>query len=115
MPKTSASGPFAQAGIEPSGTVGRKPAPAQPQRNRCRLTLTINGTDYALRSFASPDGRVWILRRAEGHHHHVAPTAHGWTCNCGDWTWRREHRDPAGCKHIRALRAVGLIGEDRDE
>lgn len=74
-----------------------------------RLTLTINGTSYAVRPFGTPDGTAWKLRRPDGTAHHVAPTPHGPTCTCGDFTWRRDGLDPRGCKHVRALVAVGLI------
>src|SRR5947209_1592205 len=30
-------------------------------------------------------------------------------CTCGDYVNRRESVDPQGCKHIRSLRAHGLI------
>lgn len=75
----------------------------------CRLTLTIRGTVYAVRRVASEDGRAFRLGKRDGEAHDVAETPYGPTCTCGDYVWRREHLDPAGCKHIRSLRAVGLI------
>lgn len=74
-----------------------------------RLTLTINGTNYAVRPFPSPDGMVFALRKPDGEVYHVAPGIGASACNCGDYVWNREGRDPAGCKHVRALKAVGLI------
>lgn len=32
-----------------------------------------------------------------------------WFCTCGDYGWRREKKDPGGCKHLRSLKAVGLL------
>lgn len=78
----------------------------------CRLTLTIRDTAYTLRparNDANHPGRAWRLGKADGAAYHVAETAHGPTCDCPDWTFRREHLDPLGCKHIRALRAMRLI------
>ena len=75
----------------------------------CRLTLSIRGTDYALRPVPSEDGRAWRLRKPDGTTYDVAETRWGPVCDCPDATWRREGLDPAGCKHVRALRALGLI------
>lgn len=30
-------------------------------------------------------------------------------CTCGDFVWCREHKDAKGCKHVAALRSVGLL------
>jgi hypothetical protein len=39
----------------------------------------------------------------------VAATAHGDTCTCPDQTYRHEGRDDIGCKHVQALRLMGLL------
>ena len=39
----------------------------------------------------------------------VAQTVHGPTCDCPDFIFRRDGRDPRGCLHIRAMLAVGLL------
>jgi hypothetical protein len=84
----------------------------------CRLTITIRGADYRARpvrndAFAGA-GRAWSLRKlGTDTRHHVVDTLHGPTCDCGDQVWRHEGRDASGCKHIRALAAVGLIGDAR--
>ncbi len=39
----------------------------------------------------------------------VAETVHGAVCDCPDFVFRRDGLDPAGCLHIRAMRAVGLL------
>jgi hypothetical protein len=88
----------------------RKPA-AEPH-GVCRLTLTINGVDYALRRIPADPSialKAWRLRKPDGTVHHVAVTPHGPTCTCGDFEFRREGIDPAGCKHIRSLNVVGLL------
>ena len=80
----------------------------------CRLTVHIRGDAYAVRIIeADPDAdvsKLIRLRKADGTAYHVARTAHGATCDCADQTFRHEGRDGSGCKHIRALRAVGLLG-----
>lgn len=97
---------------EPPSKPKRKAKPAQP--NTCRLSLQIRDTTYTVRpasNEAHRDGRAWRLGKPDGGHYHVAETDHGPTCDCADWTFRREHLDPDGCKHIRALRACGLIAK----
>jgi hypothetical protein len=39
----------------------------------------------------------------------VAETPDGAVCDCPDFTFHREGIDPDGCKHIKAMVAVGLI------
>src|SRR4051794_10245470 len=86
----------------------RKLAKLRPA-DTCRLTVHIRGVAYGARPIASEDGRAWRLRKADGTLHDVAETPHGPTCSCGDQTFRHEGLDALGCKHIRALRALGLI------
>jgi hypothetical protein len=77
----------------------------------CRLTLTINGRRYAVRPIASQADdvpRAFRLSR-KGDVYDVAQTAHGPTCDCPDFIFRRDGRDPRGCLHIRAMLAVGLL------
>jgi hypothetical protein len=76
----------------------------------CSLTLTIAGTDYRLRPVArgdlGPDVLVaWTLRKAGTATRHVAAeTIEGPTCDREDHLYRRRP-----CKHIRAMRAMGLL------
>jgi hypothetical protein len=77
----------------------------------CRLTLHLRGTAYRVRPVASDDGRAFRLRKADGTIYDVAETPFGPTCDCGDQVWRHEGRDGTGCKHIQALRKLGLIGD----
>jgi hypothetical protein len=95
-------------------TTPRKP-------DTCRLTVTIRGVAYTARSIrpeTSNVARAWRLRKADGTTYTVADTSDGATCDCGDFIFRHDGRDQAGCKHVRALRALGLIdpdGEDASE
>jgi hypothetical protein len=109
----------------PPDLVKPNPAPAAPRRvarpiptpDTCRLTITIRGADYRARpirneAFAGA-GRAWSLRKlGTAIRHNVVETVLGPTCDCGDQVWRHEGRETA-CKHIRALRATGLIGGAR--
>src|SRR5436309_2339030 len=89
-----------------------KPAPA----GTCRLTLTIHDTDYRLRPLAvdpqSGVARAFRLRKlsGDGAVYTVALTECGAECTCPDWEFRRNGLDVLGCKHIRALRNLGLLG-----
>ncbi len=89
----------------------RKPPKARPP-DVCRLTLHVRGVAYAVRFLdADPGAGVSALirlRKADGTAYHVAGTVHGPTCDCGDQTWRHEGR-ASSCKHIRALKACGLL------
>lgn len=96
--------------------VNRKARAARPAHGTCGLTLSINGVKYRVRpldvtgfgavkafrlSKQAADGAVYDLSvylddRAE--------------CDCPDFTFHRAGNDPAGCKHIKAARACGLIG-----
>jgi hypothetical protein len=93
-------------------TTTREPRPEAP--NVCRLTLHINGVSYAVRPIPAAcfgaSGRAWRLRKPDGATHDVAETVHGATCDCGDQTFRHEGIDDIGCKHIRAPRALGILG-----
>ena len=76
------------------------------------MTLHITGTTYAVvPSPCDPEAatKVFRLRKADRTAYHVAATLHGLICDCPDFTFHRDGRDPAGCKHIKALVAVGLL------
>jgi hypothetical protein len=77
-----------------------------------RLILTIRETDYAVRPLACDPpiaARAFQLRKPDGTFYDVAQTPFGSTCDCPDFVYRRDGLDPLGCKHVRALRAYGLI------
>lgn len=88
----------------------RKPAPPDV----CRLSLIIRGTAYSVRgipaaAFGATARGYRIRNRENGRAYDLAETVHGPTCDCPDYTFRREGIDPAGCKHVRALVALGLL------
>ena len=94
----------------PRRRVNRKPA--RPTHGTYRLTLHINGVAYAVRPLpCDPDAatRSYRLRKDDGTSYNVARTSHGLACDCPDFTFHREGLDPAGCKHIKALAASGLM------
>jgi hypothetical protein len=94
----------------PHRPVNRKAA--RPAHGTCRLTLHINGTAYAVRPMAcdpAAASRSFRLRKADGTACHLGATTHGPDCDCPDFTFHRDGIDPAGCKHIKALAAVGLL------
>jgi hypothetical protein len=101
-----------------------------PVAGKTKLWLAITVTNakgkdveqhYALR-FLSPNREVadpaWRITRADGQSYDVALTEHGPHCTCPDFLYCREHQDPKACKHVCALRALGLLapgvfGENR--
>src|SRR4051812_33207480 len=78
-----------------------------------RFTLAIGDSTYAVRPLAVGPGsglsKLIRLRKDDGAVHHVSRHAHGCECDCPDFVYRREGRDPRGCRHIRALVSVGLV------
>jgi hypothetical protein len=52
---------------------------------------------------------AWTLTKPDGEGYTVSVHPHGAECECGDFAFRREWKDPAGCKHVRALRAFRLV------
>jgi hypothetical protein len=93
-------------------TTARTPRAIKPATGTARLTLTINGSGYIVRP-TRPDAfaalRAFRLRKADGTIYDVAETVHGNTCDCADFIFHRDGIDPAGCKHVKALVAVGLL------
>ena len=86
--------------------------PVKPTRNVCRLTLAINGTAYAVLPLRPcPDVAIQAVRltKDDGTRYDAARTAHGLECSCPDFVFRRDGKDPRGCKHLRALTACGLL------
>jgi len=76
----------------------------------CRLQITIGGTPYSLRPIpAQPRGvTVWVLRALDGPRagarYSVASVNREAGCTCPD-----HETNGATCKHVMALRAIGLI------
>lgn len=52
---------------------------------------------------------AWRLRKSNGVFYDVIFLPMGPECTCEDFVWCREHKDPKGCKHCCALRAVRLL------
>jgi hypothetical protein len=83
----------------------------QAARDTCSLTLRIRSTDYRVTPHPCTTGRAWRLRRADGKGSCVVAEGPGGpTCDCPDARFRHSGLDDEGCKHIRACRALGLIG-----
>ena len=88
--------------------------PARTPHGLARLTLVINGAAYNVRPVqtdADAALKAYRLRKSDGTAYHVALTVHGLTCDCPDFTFNRDGIDPAGCKHIKAMVAVGLLDQ----
>lgn len=80
----------------------------------CRLTAHIRGIDYRVRPVAiAPEAteiiRAWHLSKPDSPGYYVADTIHGATCECASFVFRHEGKDDEGCKHIIALRELGLL------
>jgi hypothetical protein len=108
----------------PMSTLTATPAPsklARPDQIRrrvktphgvCRLTLDINGTAYAAipnRGASELASRAFRLKKGDGTIYDVAATAHGVTCDCPDYFFNRQDKDVNGCKHVKAMKACGLL------
>jgi hypothetical protein len=103
-------------------TANRSKAPRKPARARpadtCRLSITIRGTAYTARPIRPETSdviRAWTLRKGDGEPYTVADTIDGSTCDCADFVYRHDGQDQAGCKHVRALRALGLLDPEGDD
>ena len=76
------------------------------------LFLAIDQNLYGVHPLACGDGdpsRAYRLNKTDGTMYDVAQTRYGPRCDCPDFIYRRDGLDPAGCKHVRALVAQGLI------
>jgi hypothetical protein len=86
--------------------------PAAPSHGIARLTLFISGKAYNVQPLKGDDVGIleaFRLRKFDGTEYDIAQTADGISCDCPDFTFRREAIDPSGCKHVKALIACGLI------
>jgi hypothetical protein len=85
----------------------------KPAHGVARLTLFINGTPYNVRPLpiaGTAALALFQLRKSDGARYIVASTENGVECDCPDHIFNRAGLDPAGCKHVKSLVAVGLIG-----
>jgi hypothetical protein len=90
----------------------RRRQPAGPTQCKCRLTLTVNGTPYNVRPVPADSFGArfaFRLKKLDGTIYDVVATIHGHECDCADFVFARDGVDPAGCKHIKALVACGLL------
>ena len=93
-----------------------KPRTVKPAAGTCTLTLTINDTPYAVIPLRPDPGiarRALRLRKEDGTTYDLALTEHGPQCSCPDFLFHRDGKDRAGCKHLKACRAWGLLTEGR--
>ena len=92
----------------------------EPIQGTATLTLRITvagsraATEYLL-TYLEPHPKVaasaWRLRKItpELTFYDVMLLPTGPECTCPDFIFCREHKDPKGCKHIAALRAVRIL------
>jgi hypothetical protein len=93
-------------------TLIRRPRKVKPASGVTTLILSINGISYqVLRLQPHPEvaAVAFRLRKGDGAVYDVAQTAQGAQCSCPDFIFNRDGKDPAGCKHIKAMRAWGLL------
>jgi hypothetical protein len=85
--------------------------PPKPATGRCSLALRINGVKYLVKPLPVDFGglKAFRLTKPDGEFHDILRDVHGPSCTCGDFVFRRDGIDEAGCKHIRASRACGLL------
>jgi hypothetical protein len=92
-------------------TSGRSDGPerGRSRRGAAQLILFINRKPYFLRRIQPYEGVAWRMMAVGGTRiYDVHDGPDGVSCDCWDYLRRRQH-DPAGCKHIAALRAVQLL------
>jgi hypothetical protein len=89
---------------------------SRPAGCRSSLVLIINRTIYGVKPVrCDPEGalRAFRLNKSDGTLYDVAQTQYGNQCDCPDFIFRRDGLDPTGCKHVKALVAEGLLGEEQ--
>jgi hypothetical protein len=88
-----------------------KPKAAPVRRGTCNLRLHINGDVYSIRKHkGGSHARLWALKKLTGARAGrtllVGRIYAQVCCDCEDYT---RNQPTGGCKHIKALRALGLI------
>lgn len=77
------------------------------------LALSINHQVYTVEPIRSDDPdavRAWRLtKKQDGDVYDVAQTTHGPACDCGDFEFRHQGQNTLGCKHLQALRLMGML------
>lgn len=72
--------------------------------------IVINGTMYTsqvlgyLPEVGEPVINGYRLIKEDGTVHDICMSYGALECSCGDFIWRRQARDPKGCKHCQAVR-----------
>ena len=88
------------------------PGPVPVRHGKCRCELTINGCRYTLKPArgVAPRARVFRLQKIEGERAgsvYLAGRIGGInSCSCDDMSFTQPE---GGCKHIKALVALGFI------
>lgn len=75
---------------------------------RKRGTATTNYRLIRLEPNPAVAAPAFRLLKDDGTFHDVRLERTGPECDCEDYNWCRRNR-PEGCKHIRALQAVGML------
>jgi hypothetical protein len=109
-----ASFPQSQRVVKPAtcnSTVVRHPiAPCELLPHGLPGVLEINGTHYVvevlgyLPEHGEPVLDGYRLVKPDGTCHDLCMVHGALECSCGDYVWRRQARDPKGCKHCQAVR-----------
>jgi hypothetical protein len=93
-------------------------SPPPVRHGQARLIARINGCNYSVRRIWEYSRPVWLLKKLTGRRAGswyttgAIPNLSGGapvTCTCEDQQWKRPL---GGCKHIRALDALGLLSAD---
>lgn len=87
-------------------------------KGSARLLIRISGRLYGLTRIDRRPSAVlegWRLTKPDGTTYDCGRTRHGYSCDCPDYVFRREDLEPDGCKHCKALVAVGLLGRPTQE
>jgi hypothetical protein len=90
--------------VDPDGRA--QPISRSDHRSSQTVALTIGGRPYNVTS-----GPGWLdLEKSSGESYRVTlEGSQGPSCDCHDYRYRRAGLDSLGCKHLRALRAEGLL------
>ncbi len=72
-------------------------------------TVDVKGVGYQIEPLPSPDGPAYRLTSPKGKVYDVQDGQYGAECDCPDFVCRRAGLDAAGCKHVKALVAAGLV------
>jgi hypothetical protein len=76
--------------------------------------IEIQGTSYGVEVIPAPaygpfSRAVRLSKVGTDKVYDVADAPNGATCDCADFIFRRDGKDPHGCKHIKRLRVLRLI------